>query len=211
MKDPQAKPAATDEQLLQHYRRHQDQEPSAALDARILDAAREQAGRQRSRLGWRERLHAWLFGHVTGLRWSLALGSVAALGLGLSLSLKTFEQAPARFDSPLPAAPALQRQAAPAQKKSMAESARLAAPAAEAEAMADSIAEQPQSMAPPASGKGEAPDEALHEAVQEILVLRASGRRAEADERIEALRRDYPRLDIDALLRSRQGMDAGGE
>ncbi|WPC03608.1 hypothetical protein SBP02_12540 [Pseudomonas benzenivorans] len=209
MKDPQAKPAAADEQLLQHYRRHQDQEPSAALDARILDAAREQAGRHRSRLGWRERLQAWLFGHGTGLRWSLALGSVAVLGLGLSLSLKTFEQAPAQFDSPLPAAPALQRQAAPAQKKSMAESARLAAPAAEA--MADSVAEQPRSMAPPASGKGEAPDVALHEAVQEILELRASGRRAEADERIEALRRDYPRLDIDALLGSRQGTDAGGE
>lgn len=205
MKDRQTEPSAADEQLLQHYRRHQEQEPPAALDARILAAAREQAERRRSPVGRLARLQRWLFGHATGLRWSLALGSVAALGLGLSLSLKTLERAPAQFASPMPAAPALQRQAAPATKRSMAESARLASPAAEVQA--DSVAPPA-----PAAGKGAAPapDARAQAALREVLDLRARGQHGAARERLEALRREHPRLDIEALLERLQEADENG-
>ncbi|MBS7691653.1 hypothetical protein I0D68_01370 [Pseudomonas lalucatii] len=210
MKDRQTEPSAADEQLLQHYRRHQEQEPPAALDARILAAAREQAERRRSPVGRLARLQRWLFGHATGLRWSLALGSVAALGLGLSLSLKTLERAPAQFASPMPAAPALQRQAAPATKRSMAESARLASPAAEVQA--DSVAQPAPSGAAPAAGKGAAPapDARAQAALREVLDLRARGQHGAARERLEALRREHPRLDIEALLERLQEADENG-
>ncbi|QLC74561.1 hypothetical protein LPB260_28185 [Pseudomonas sp. LPB0260] len=206
MKDPHANsPVDADEQQLsQHYRRHQDEEPSAALDARILAAAREQA---RPRATVLARLHGWLFGHSPRLRWSLALGSVAALGLGLGLSLKTLERVPAGFDSALPAAPSLQRQAAPApaQKTLMAESAAVGAQ----EAMADAAAAPPARVAPEAMGKAQGPrlEAELAEALREILRLREEGEQGAAAARIEALRQRYPQLDIEALLVRQQAAD----
>lgn len=209
MKDRQSLSAAEERQLLEHFRDHQVEQPPAALDARILAAAAAQVRQPQAR-GWTARLQAWLFGGVR-LRWSLALGSIAALGLGLGLSLRTLEQAPARYDSPMPAAPALQRYAAPApqENKAMAESARPAEPAASV--MADSAAPAPEAaeaLAPSlgkravARAKGEAaprPDE-LHEALQQLLQLRESGQRVQAAERLDALQRRYPQVDIEAQL-----------
>jgi hypothetical protein len=201
MKDRQPISAADEQQVLQHFREHQGDEPSAALDARILAAAAAQARQQATRpRGW-VRLHAWLFGGAAGMRWSLALGSVALLGLGLGLSLRTLEQAPARYDSPMPAAPALQRYAAPApQEKAMAESSRLSE--REASTMADSAAPMPEAAEAPAP----LPDE-LHEALQQILQLRESKQQAQAAERLDDLRRRYPGVDVEAQLQRLQRAD----
>ena len=196
---------AADQQLLQHYRDHQDAEPSAALDARILAAAREPARSGRATPGPWMRLHGWLFGHRAPVRWSLALGGVAALGLGLSLTLKTLEQAPGKFDSPSPAAPAVQRSAAVAQKKVMAESARVGAQ----EAMADAAAAPAEAAASGFMSKAEAPElePALREALREILRLREAGHGPEADKRLETLRQRHPQLDIEALMARQKALD----
>lgn len=214
MKDRQPM-SAEEQQLLQHFRAHQGDEPSAALDARILAAAAAQARQQGQRPhGW-ARLHAWLFGGAARVRWSVALGSVALLGLGLGLSLRSFPPAPTHYDSPAPAAPALQRHAAPApQKKAGAESARLSEPAVSV--MADSAAplSEAAAQAPSVSvrGKVEAeaplPDE-LRDALQQILQLRDSGRQADAAERLGKLQQRYPQLDIEAQLRRVQAQEGG--
>lgn len=209
MKDRQPM-SAEEQQLLQHFREHQGDEPSAALDARILAAAAAQVRQPGKRPPGLGRLHAWLFGGAARVRWSLALGSVALLGLGLGLSLRTLQQAPAGYDSPAPAAPALQRYAAPAQeKKAMAESSRLSEPAAGV--MADSVAELPEAAAAPqvsgsstARAKAEAP---LPDALRHILQLRRSGREEAAAARADELQQRYPQLDIEAQLKLLQTAD----
>ncbi len=208
MKEQQPMSAADEQRLLQHFREHQGEEPSAALDARILAAAAAQARQQGQRAhGW-GRLHAWLFGGAARVRWSVALGSVALLGLGLGLSLRTLEQAPAGYDSPLPAAPALQRYAAPApEKKAMAVSEPVAGE------MADSTAELSEAAAAPqvsGSSTARAKTEVaapLPEALRHILQLRRSGREAAAAERLDKLQQRYPQLDIEAQLKLLQMAD----
>lgn len=198
MKDPHATPSTAEQQLLQHYRAHHHDEPSAALDARILAAAAAQVATPPASV--LARLHAWLFGAAPRMRWSVALGSVALLGLGLGLSLKTLEQAPPAYDHPLPAAPAIQRYAAPApaapaplERKALAESAA---------ALADSVATEEQarasSSAPLARSKVTAAPwlDELHE----VLALRARGQQAEADTLLDRLRQRYPQQDIDKHL-----------
>lgn len=208
MKHRQPISAADEQQLLEHFRTQQTDEPSAELDARILAAARAQARQPARPSSVLARLHGWLFGGAPRLRWSLALGSVALLGLGLSLSLRTLEQAPARYDSPVPAAPALQRLAAPApQKKSMAESARSSEQAVEV--MADSASPATRTLPAPTVGAAlerakaeQAPLPAsLQAALQEVRQLRASGRQVQAQARLGQLQRDYPQLDLEAQLR----------
>lgn len=195
MKDRQPMSAAEEQRMLQHFRQHQGDEPSAALDARILAAAAAQARQQRPRpRGW-GRLHAWLFGGSARRHWSLALGSVAVLGLGLSLSLRTFQQAPASYDSPAPAAPALQRYAAPApQKKALAEPSRSSDGAVSV--MADSVAPLPEA----AEVQTPLPDE-LRAALQQILRLRDDGRYEQAAARLTELQQRYPALDMEAQLK----------
>lgn len=104
-------------QMLEHFRQHSGGEPSAQLDAQILAAARA-AVRSKAPVaakpGWSGRLHHWLFGAGGRPRWSLALAGVACLGIGVSLTWRTLEQAPDAFDavpSGLPTAPAAARMA----------------------------------------------------------------------------------------------------
>ena len=83
--------------LLKHVREHSTAAPSAAMDALILKAAaaavvppslqqRFLAGKSSPRWGW-----------------SLGFASVATIGLGLSLSLRTLEQPEALYDQAMPA------------------------------------------------------------------------------------------------------------
>ena len=88
--------------LLEHFRAHSQGEPSAELDARILAAAR--AAQISSKPSWSQRLHAWLFGQGARQRWSLALAGLACVGIGVSLALRTLEQAPDNYDAPMPRA-----------------------------------------------------------------------------------------------------------
>lgn len=200
--------SAVEQQLLEHYRTHQADQPSAALDARILAAAAAQTRRQTERPRLAARLYAWLFAGAARRRWSLALGSVVLLGVGLSLSLRTLEQAPERYDSPLPAAPALQRYAAPApQKKSLAESSRPSEPLIDV--MADSAAPPMEEALESSGGKAspapvrveQAPlPQALRAALGQIATLRARGLEQQAAERLAVLQQRYPQLNLEELL-----------
>lgn len=128
-----------DDALLQHFRQHSQGEPSAALDALILAAAHDAVAPQAAKPDWSQRLHAWLFGSGGRTRWSAAFASLAIVGIGLSLTWRTQEQAPALYDAPAPMAaqaPApLARESAPAMAEARKQSAEIAAkksaPAAE--------------------------------------------------------------------------------
>ncbi|MGY4532688.1 hypothetical protein ACVW0Y_001817 [Pseudomonas sp. TE3786] len=103
--------------LLEHYRRHTQQAPSAELDARILAAAQAhaqahvQAQQRPLRQPLLSRLQGWLFGGSQRARWSMAFASIATLGIGVGLAMRTLEQAPAQqydgaplsFSAPAPA------------------------------------------------------------------------------------------------------------
>ncbi|MFV3334236.1 hypothetical protein ACNFIA_25180 [Pseudomonas sp. NY15437] len=96
--------------VLEHYRRHSEEQPSAQVDARILAAARAQAQSTSPSLALR--LHHWLLGAGSRQRWGVAVAGLATLGIGLSLTLRTYEEAPKRFDAPV--APAMMPAPAPA-------------------------------------------------------------------------------------------------
>jgi hypothetical protein len=122
-------------QMLEHFRQHSGGEPSAQLDAQILAAASaavRSAATTEVKPGLRARLHSWLFGAGGRQRWSVALAGVACLGIGVSLTWRTFEQAPDAFDAVPSAAPM-----APAAARQAPQSAPMSAPLAESAAVAD--------------------------------------------------------------------------
>lgn len=135
-----------EQELLEHYRRHSDEQPSAQLDARILAAAR--AAVQEQKPGFAQRLQHWLLGAGSRQRWGVAVAGLATLGIGLSLTLRTYEEAPSRFDAP--AAPAMLRAPAPAPA--------MAPPAAPAAAP---YAAEPSRAAPQMDSAAGAPMEAI--------------------------------------------------
>ena len=99
-------------ELLEHFRQHSQGEPSAAVDALILDAARQAVSPPAPRPNPVQRLHAWLFGVGSRTRWSVAVAGLAVVGIGLNLALHTRDQLPQTYDAPAPAtAPALQEMA----------------------------------------------------------------------------------------------------
>ncbi|NMY41526.1 hypothetical protein HBN76_09430 [Pseudomonas sp. WS 5013] len=99
-------------ELLEHFRQHSQGEPSAAVDALILDAARQAVSPPAPGPNPVQRLHAWLFGAGSRTRWSVAVAGLAVVGIGLNLALHTRDQLPQTYDAPAPAsAPALQEMA----------------------------------------------------------------------------------------------------
>ncbi|MEN0105684.1 MAG: hypothetical protein AAGC84_04580 [Pseudomonas sp.] len=89
--------AALEQQLLEHYRRHSEQAPSPELDARILAAAQAHVAnspRPQAKVSAFSRLHGWWFGGNQRARWSMAFASIATLGIGVGLAMRTLEQAP---------------------------------------------------------------------------------------------------------------------
>lgn len=99
-------------ELLEHFRQHSQGEPSAAVDALILDAARQAVSPPAPRPNPVQHLHAWLFGAGSRTRWSVAVAGLAVVGIGLNLALHTRDQLPQTYDAPAPAsAPALQEMA----------------------------------------------------------------------------------------------------
>ncbi|QKE63682.1 hypothetical protein HNE05_10040 [Aquipseudomonas campi] len=99
---PQDKDLQQEQQLLQHYRQHSQGEPSAAVDALILAAARQAVAPATPSAA--QRLHGWLFGRGSRTRWSVAFAGLATLGISLSLTWRTQEQAPTAYDMPAPVA-----------------------------------------------------------------------------------------------------------
>lgn len=227
MNHDQPKLDEQEQQMLAHFRQHSGGEPSAQLDAQILAAAHAavaQASKTQAAPGWAARVRHGLFG-AGRQRWSVALASVACLGIGVSLTWRTFEQAPDAFDAvphPVPMAPAAARLHAPVML--------MPAPVEEATVLADEpslqayshesapmekkrlTAAAPQVLAEPAAAAAPAP--LTHEApatllpeLQRLLTLRHEGRRQEAQALHLQLQRDYPQLDIDAQLRRLQGVE----
>lgn len=122
-------------QMLEHFRQHSSGEPSAQLDAQILAAATaavRSAAVDEAKPGLGARLHNWLFGAGGRQRWSVALAGVACLGIGVSLTWRTFEQAPDAFDAVPSGAPM-----APAAARMAPQSAPMSAPLAESAAISD--------------------------------------------------------------------------
>ncbi|BAN49500.1 hypothetical protein [Metapseudomonas resinovorans] len=206
---------AMERELLEHYRCHHHDEPSAALDQRILAAAAAQAAKSQEmpRPSFGERLHAWFFGSGGRQRWALALAGFATLGIGLSLTLRTQEQTEPRFDAPpasampysapAPAVAPLSRAAAPASPAgaSMEAAKKQSAP------MADSAAELQERQAEPRRqemAESVAPDEPLA-SLRRVLELQGAGKREEAQRLLDELQARYPQRDIAAELRQLEG------
>ena len=126
-----------EQQMLAHFRQHSGGEPSAQLDAQILAAATaavRSAAVDEAKPGLSARLHNWLFGTGGRQRWSVALAGVACLGIGVSLTWRTFEQAPDAFDAVPSGAPM-----APAAARMAPQSAPMPAPLAESAVLADEV------------------------------------------------------------------------
>lgn len=122
-------------QMLEHFRQHSSGEPSAQLDAQILAAATaavRNVATDKAKPGLGARLHNWLFGAGGRQRWSVALAGVACLGIGVSLTWRTFEQAPDAFDAVPSGAPM-----APAAARMAPQSAPMSPPLAESAAISD--------------------------------------------------------------------------
>ncbi|MCY1339581.1 hypothetical protein D9M68_217530 [compost metagenome] len=209
-----------DEALLEHYRRHSDEQPPAELDARILAAAKAAAQSNR-RPGWRERLLHWLSASGHQHRWGVALASVAVLAVGLSLTQRTFEHAPpaaipaiapASSDAPtLRSAPALAPSAPIGdthlfEEEAQSTEAESAAELGKRRAEARSQGVPALRQEPPAQAAAKA-DAAAPEPRASLLRLQGlyrDGRDDAAQQLREELQRRYPRLDIDAELRRLQ-------
>lgn len=142
-------------QLLEHFRQHAQGEPSAAMDARIIAAAREALAQSKPSAA--QRLHAWLFGAGSrSTRWSMAVAGLAVFGIGLNLALNTRDRLPQAYDTPAPtaaSAPApVLREVAPAmeaQRHSRAREYVQAEPAPAERALAESDTALP--ISPPAA------------------------------------------------------------
>ncbi|WP_028627844.1 hypothetical protein [Metapseudomonas resinovorans] len=208
------KPDAMERELLEHYRCHSHDEPSAALDQRILAAAAAQAAQNRPEpLPSFGDLHGWLFGAGGRQRWAVALAGFATLGIGLSLTLRTQDEAEQRFDAPPAAAAPYSTPAPAAAPMSRAAPATLASPPQaekKASAMADSSAEVEARQVEPRHLGESAPKEELAKAaplpepeasLRRVLELNAAGKREEAHKLLDELQIRYPQRDIAAELR----------
>jgi hypothetical protein len=129
MNHDQHMPDEQERQMLEHFRQHSGGEPSAQLDAQILAAA---SAAVRNTATVAAKPSSWLFGEGGRQRWSVALAGVACLGIGVSLTWRTFEQAPDAFDAVPSGAPM-----APAAARMAPQSAPMPAPLAESAAVAD--------------------------------------------------------------------------
>lgn len=205
MKDPHDLSSRDEQQVLQHYRTHSDAEPSAELDARILAAATQAARHVEPAKAPLARLHGWLFGGAGRTRWSVAFGSLALLGLGLGLSLKTLEQVPTTYDSPEPAPAAAMQRYAPAasmERKVLAESSDEGVSAMADSAMPEALRSSPPAAAPLARSSSEI--EPWVPVLHEVLALRKRGEEARATALLADIQRRYPQQDMDEQLRRLQ-------
>ncbi|PTS84087.1 hypothetical protein DBR00_12015 [Pseudomonas sp. HMWF032] len=144
-------------QMLEHFRQHSVGEPSAQLDAQILAAASAAARSVPAaevKPGLSARLHNWLFGAGGRQRWSVALAGVACLGIGVSLTWRTFEQAPDAFDAVPSGAPM-----SPAAAWTAPQAAPMSAPLAESAGVADE-AERSRAAQPAPVSQGYSSDSA---------------------------------------------------
>ncbi|WXL24217.1 hypothetical protein WG219_12815 [Ectopseudomonas mendocina] len=218
-----------EQQMLEHFRLHAQGEPSAAVDAQIMAAARA-ATEQPVTAGQPQysfsRLYSWLSGGRGQQRWSLALAGVACLGIALSLTWRQFEPTADKYDG-VPASESYSAVSSEAPMRPM--TAQLIAPSAEMRARSAqpeaALGAQPsakqrveaasrEQFATLASAPAmetinsdEQPlviDPDVQERLKALHVLRQEGKEKEAEAALQTLHRDYPDLDIEALLRQWQ-------
>ncbi|MFN3767661.1 MAG: hypothetical protein ACK4TD_04800 [Ectopseudomonas guguanensis] len=209
-------PLDHEQALLAHFRAHGSGEPSAELDARILAAASaaareaQQAEAASNKAGWAQRLHQWLFGSGRQ-RWSVAVAGLACVGIGVSLTWRTLEQAPDAFDAVPPSVLMSPAAPAPMAAKRAAEQEAVAPIAApqermKSQAMARQAPSADMAEAPMASAAAIAPMAELvmqsepREALLRLLELRRAGEQEQAQRLLEQLKADHPQLDIEAEL-----------
>ena len=91
--------------VLRHMREQSSAEPSAAVDALILAAARKAVSQPAAPSRWR-RFQNWLLAGTHGQRWNWSLGvaGVASIALGLSLTWRHVEQPVGGYDQAQPMA-----------------------------------------------------------------------------------------------------------
>lgn len=180
-------------ELLEHFRQHSQGEPSAAVDALILDAARQAVSPPAPRPNPVQRLHAWLFGVGSRTRWSVAVAGLAVVGIGLNLTLHTRDQLPQTYDAPAPAlqemAPVMEarkQSAEPEYKK--AEQAQRSSAGSTSFAVSPAANAAPRPIAPP-TPQAAAPAGALADSVAPVEAMADSAATpAEADAEREGAR-----------------------
>ena len=195
--------APEDETLLQRYREQGTAQPPAAMDARILAAARQAVAPRR--LSVLTRLGHWLTRASLAQRSSLAFGSLASAALALGLVWQSVQlPAPEGFGdrvvsvaAPAPPAPSASASALVELSREMRER-RSPAPRAAAPMEAMSAKPAPsaaRSVAPmdESTADAERPAvKALDVGLREVLQLRAEGRDAAATLRLQQLGEQYP-------------------
>lgn len=197
--------APEDETLLQRYREQGTAQPPAAMDARILAAARQAVAPRR--LSVLTRLGHWLTRASLAQRSSLAFGSLASAALALGLVWQSVQlPAPEGFGdrvvsvaapAPAPSAPSASASAPVELSREMRER-RSPAPRAAAPMEAMSAKPAPsaaRSVAPmdESAADAERPAvKALDVGLREVLQLRAEGRDAAATLRLQQLGEQYP-------------------
>lgn len=187
MNHNQPMPDEQERQMLEHFRQHSDGEPSASLDAQILAAASAAVRNTtiiESKPALSARLHSWLFGAGGRQRWSVAVAGIACLGIGVSLTWRTFEQAPDAFDAVPSGAPM-----APAAAKMVPQSAPVRAPLAESAEVADE-SKRSRSAQPERLNQGYSTDAAKAE---KKLSVGASSQLLREEPAADALQNQLPR------------------
>ncbi|UVE16273.1 hypothetical protein NVV93_11640 [Pseudomonas sp. LS44] len=194
-----------EQQLLGHFRTHSQGEPSAQIDARILAAARAQRPTERAP-NWLQRTSTWLSGgNARRQRWPLALAGVACLGIGISLTWRTLEQAPASYDAmpaPMSAPPAPSPASAPLRESQAEMASQAKALESPAQAQAKREMRKPVVAEPAPSAFADTQVDEPQDSLRRLLQLRRSGQDKQAEALRQQLQRDYPQLDIAAALKA---------
>jgi hypothetical protein len=227
--------AELEQQMLEHFRRHSEQAPSPELDARILAAAQAHVASQprpAAKTSALSRLHGWWFGGSQRARWSMAFASIATLGIGVGLAMRTLEQAPEQqYDAapmalsvPAPSmAPVAEKKASEEVARPRAEMRKQAAPAIISgqlnEQMGKLEAAPPEAAAPfadavapaaPPALASKAKTDAAHDQAQlqrsleQILQLQRTGQGDLAEQQLHTLQQLYPAQDVREQLQRLQ-------
>ncbi|WP_426202130.1 hypothetical protein [Pseudomonas sp. TWP3-1] len=178
-----------EEQLLKHVRQQHNAEPSAQLDAFILDAALRQVPAPKPDL-WQRWLQA-----CRKPRYQVAFASLVGVALMLSLVQRAPESVPQYDFAPAakPAAPVARKEA-----RSMAAPAPMAEMAApmQSESISADTADEAK-----VAKRAAAPVNGLDEQLRELLRLRESGQAQAADTLFNNLHKRYPNVDLDLRLK----------
>ncbi|WP_437880391.1 hypothetical protein [Pseudomonas sp. LRF_L74] len=190
-----------DEQaLLDHYRQHSQGQPSPALDALILDAARQAVEPSLDETPRPDRARHGSF--AARWRWPAAFASLATLVLGLGLTWRTLDEAPKAYDQAVPMSAPAPAPVAPAAAEAPRMSRKMAAPEArmEMQSSAPAMADESQKKTVQAAPAGAPRPGALQDALRQVLVLRRQGDEKQADALLASLRERYPAQQVEAEL-----------